>query len=178
MKKEKSAKKEPLLYIQQPKLENVKANMQVTYRSSKAKPKEVKPVEEMSSSKKENSSYQRKIGTEEPYQDEKEFKKSTNEKDEEIAQNTSSKEEKFSGASAFRKVKPFKELSIDEKLDYISESISGKVPFPCEFSTEESSHKGVMTNDAGNEITIKTFQGEEFTIKRSALKSIKMIGLH
>ncbi|NQD67235.1 hypothetical protein HP456_15070 [Bacillus haikouensis] len=169
MKKEKATSKEPLLYIQQPKLQEVKGNMQVTYRS--AKPKE----------KKENIPNQSIALDSEKHRDvenrnEKTYQKETSE--DRQPQTKSEKEEPKSAAYSFRRLKPFKELNMEEKLDYISASINGKVPFPCEFSTDTVAYKGVLSVKNDHELKVKTFQGEEVTIAKESLKSIKMIGLH
>ncbi|MEL3973812.1 CotO family spore coat protein [Rossellomorea oryzaecorticis] len=169
MKKEKATSKEPLLYIQQPKLQEVKGNMQVTYRSTKSKEKKeklsAKPIETQ---------------IEKP-QDKAEpsiLKKPEIEVKEEIKTHQKpSGEEPQSAIHSFRRLKPFKELNLDEKLEYITASINGKVPFPCEFSTGTAAYKGVLISMDESTIKIKTFRGDEETIPRDSLKSIKMIGL-
>jgi G3E family GTPase len=166
MKKEKATSKEPLLYIQQPKLQEVKGNMQVTYRSAK-------PIEKKVNVPNQSIELDLKKHRDAENRNEKTDHK---EKSEDTPKNE--KEDQMSAASTFRRLKPFKELNLEEKLEYISASINGKVPFPCEFSTETVSYKGVLSINNEHEIKLKTFQGEEVTIAKESLKSIKMIGLH
>jgi hypothetical protein len=169
MKKEKAISKEPLLYIQQPKLQEVKGNMQVTYRSTK--PKEKK--ENIPNQSVELDSEKQRVAEN---RNEKTYGK---ESIEDIQPQTKTEtEEPRSAAYSFRRLKPFKELNLEEKLDYISDSINGKAPFPCEFCTDTFSYKGVLSFKNVHVIKVKTFQGEEVTIAKESLKSIKMIGLH
>jgi Spore coat protein CotO len=164
MKKDKSSNKEPLLYIQQPKLQEVKGNMQVVYRSSKRNEKKdaktSRPFENKTDGHKINSA----VST-------SEIVKETNPAQEAV------REESKHPAQTFRRLPPFKELNLDEKLEYITASINGKVPFPCEFSTDTDTYKGVLIDNTDSEIRLKTFQGDEVSFVREALKSIRMIGL-
>ncbi|WP_175988467.1 CotO family spore coat protein [Bacillus sp. Marseille-Q1617] len=169
MKKEKASSKEPLLYIQQPKLQEVKGNMQVTYRSTKSKEKKeklpTKPIQTQIEKPHEEAESSR-------------LKKPEIESKEQAQPHQKpSGEESQSAIHSFRRLKPFKELTLDEKLEYITASINGKVPFPCEFGTETATYKGVLISMDESTIKIKTFRGDEETIARDSLKSIKMIGL-
>jgi hypothetical protein len=168
MKKEKETSKEPLLYIQQPKLQEVKGNMQVTYRS--AKPKEKKEIVPTPSIEPDAVKHH-----DAENRNEKTYGK---EPSDDFPQPKSETEESRSAAYSFRRLKPFKDLNLEEKLDYISASINGKAPFPCEFSTDTFTYKGVLSMKNNQEIKVKTFQGEEVTMAKESLKSIKMIGLH
>ena len=179
MRKEKNAGKEPLLYINQPRLEDVKGNMQVTYRSTKKK-LQPQPESKQTLSNKKLTAPEKHENKEEKYFDEQFYIKEseTREESEPVTiQTVPELPERKTAASAFKKLKPFRDLSIEEKLDYISESISGKVPFPCEFSNGHMAVKGVILEDDGNELTVKSFQGEEVKMKKNELQSIKMIGL-
>lgn len=168
MKKDKSSNKEPLLYIQQPKLQEVKGNMQVVYRSSKRKEKK----EADSPSPIENKAVHHKVDSEtaNPVPVLKIDKEARPVPE-------AAREESQSSMQAFRRLPPFKELTLDEKLDYITASINGKVPFPCEFSTDTDTYKGVLISMWESAIKIKTFRGDEVEVARDSLKSIKMIGL-
>ncbi|MBN8192427.1 hypothetical protein JI667_09715 [Bacillus sp. NTK074B] len=183
MRTEKKAGKEPLLYINQPKLDEVKGNMQVTYRSSKKpKPKTQPETKHPSTTHKlpAPEGPERQERTDEKYFDEQLYMQHSEQVEEaktEVVKSIPQPPERKTAVSTFRKLKPFRELSIEEKIDYISESIYGKVPFPCEFSNGQLSVKGVMLNDDGETITVKSFQGEEVKMKKNEVTSIKMIGL-
>ncbi|OIU72488.1 CotO family spore coat protein [Rossellomorea aquimaris] len=172
MKKDKSSNKEPLLYIQQPKLQEVKGNMQVVYRSSKRKEKKeanpARPIENKTDSHKIDSG----VSTSPPVSEVSEIEIETS------LAHEAAREDSKPPMQAFRRLPPFKELNLDEKLEYITASINGKVPFPCEFSTGNDTYKGVLITKTESEIRLKTFQGDEVSVARDSLKSIKMIGLH
>jgi Spore coat protein CotO len=176
VRKEKKAGKEPLLYINQPRLEEVKGNMQVTYRSTK---KKHQPHVDSEQNKKvsvpESPVDQGK--QEDKYFDEQFYMSQGDQIEESTTQSIPKPPERKTAASTFRKLKPFRDLTIDEKLDYISASISGKVPFPCEFSNGKLAVKGVILEEVGDEIIVKSFQGEEVKMRKNELQSIKMIGL-
>ncbi|XXM73861.1 CotO family spore coat protein [Lysinibacillus sphaericus] len=172
MKKDKSSNKEPLLYIQQPKLQEVKGNMQVVYRSSKRKEKkEVKPARPIEN-KTDSQKFDSGVSTSPPVSGVSEIAKETTPAPE------AAREDSRPPTQAFRRLPPFKELSLEEKLEYINASINGKVPFPCEFSTDHDTYKGILTTMSETAIKIKTFRGEEVEVAKDSLKSIKMIGLH
>ncbi|MCA1056717.1 spore coat CotO family protein [Rossellomorea aquimaris] len=164
MKKQKATSKEPLLYIQQPKLEEVKGNMQVIYRSTKSKEKKEPTAEKIKETRMDHV-----VEPKSRLEEVNESSKPGAETDKEVPKSSS---------YSFRRLKPFKELNLEEKLEYINASINGKVPFPCEFKTDDASYKGVLTSMDEAGIAIKTFQGEEVSIPKNELKSIKMVGLH
>ncbi|MGG4167231.1 CotO family spore coat protein [Rossellomorea vietnamensis] len=175
MRKEKKAGREPLLYINQPKLEEVKGNMQVTYRSVKKSKPQAESIKSKMKTEPEPPLSQEM--QEDKYVDEQLFLDQGDHLEEPNIQSIPQLPERKTAASAFRKLKPFRELSIEGKLDYISASISGKVPFPCEFSNGQATVKGVIVEDTGDDIIVKSFHGEEVQMKKNELQSIKMIGL-
>ncbi|MBW3114156.1 spore coat CotO family protein [Bacillus sp. MCCB 382] len=180
MRTEKKAGKEPLLYINQPRLDEVKGNMQVTYRSPKKPQTKTQPENQISSATEQLEASERQERQEEKYFDEQLYIHHEDQVEGakvEAVKSIPQPPERKTAAATFRKLKPFRELSIEEKIDYISESIYGKVPFPCEFSNGRISVKGVMLNDDGDTITVKSFQGEEVKMKKNEVVSIKMIGL-
>ncbi|MCA1059467.1 spore coat CotO family protein [Rossellomorea aquimaris] len=181
MRTEKKAGKEPLLYINQPRLDEVKGNMQVTYRTPKKQKPQIQPENKHSLTTNKPTAPEEQLDRrEEKYLDEEVHIHHTDglevsEVNE--AHSVSQPPERKTAASTFRKLRPFRELSIDEKLDYISASINGKVPFPCEFSDGHQSVKGVILQDDEDHITIRSFQGKEVEMKKNEVRSIKMIGL-
>ncbi|WP_171050836.1 CotO family spore coat protein [Bacillus sp. BHET2] len=176
MNTEKKAGKEPLLYINQPRLEDVKGNMQVTYRSSKNK---LQPKQGETQIVIDNKTTVREQQNDNYLDELKNPDQETGVEDSghRAVQSTTLETQRKTATASFRKLKPFRDLTIEEKLDYISASISGKVPFPCEFSNGEVSVKGVIQDDEGDEITVKSFNGEEVRMRKNTLQTIKMIGL-
>jgi Spore coat protein CotO len=180
VRKEKNAGREPMLYINQPTLEEVKGNMQVTYRSTKKKsPPQSQPLTESKHNINLSAaeSLEKQENQENKFLDEKSIVLHEDQNENSATKSIPQLPERKTAATAFRRLKPFRDLSINEKLEYISASISGKVPFPCEFSNGEMTVKGVILVEEEDEIIVKSFQGEEVKMKKNELQSIKMIGL-
>jgi hypothetical protein len=186
MKEQKTSGKTPLLYIQQPSMKETKANMQQSYSSKNAKPKqEVKKPEaapEQKQKRRKRSYFEDELGSlygEEPVKDQvkrEEFEETNTKKTHETETESVSEENKTRTYS-FKPLKPFRDMELDEKINYLSRYINGKAPFPCEFVTGEDHYKGILLQDGDDILVIKSFQGDEVEIKRSSLKAIKIIGL-
>jgi hypothetical protein len=180
----KSSRKTPLLYIQQPALKETRANMQQSYTSKNATPK---PVEKQSNEslaekkpkRRKRSYFEEELGT--LYGEEPANEKLTHEPENEQREDVENLEERGpenkKRAFSFKPLKPFREMELEEKLDYLSRYINGKAPFPCEFVTEEDRYKGILLKAGEDVLIIKSFQGDEVEVARSSLKAIKIIGL-
>lgn len=183
-KNSKTSPKTPLLYIQQPALKETKANMQQSYSSRKAQPKPAEkqisePAAETKPKRRKRSYFEGELGSlygEEPV---KEIKhQETEAEDKMVAEEKENKEaERNKRSFSFKPLKPFREMELDEKIDYLSRYINGKAPFPCEFVTAEDLYKGILLKNDGEVLVIKSFQGDEVEVKRSSLQAIKIIGL-
>ncbi len=166
----KTKNKKPLLYIHQPDLREVKSNMQSSYRSSNIKTDSAKQKESVAIVKKKKREYlQEDLDS---IQAEVEI-----EQEEKQESQPQPKPDENKGKFGFKKVKPFREMDLNEKLDYLTEFGDGKAPFPCVFTTESNSYKGVIFSANGTEVEIKPFQGEHVKLNKNDIKSIKMIGL-
>jgi Spore coat protein CotO len=167
----KTKNKKPLLYIHQPELREVKSNMQSNYRSPNIKTDSAKQKESVSIVKKKKREYLQEdldsIQAEMEIEQEEQGPQSQPQP--KLGENT--------GKFGFKKVKPFREMDLNEKLDYLTEFGDGKAPFPCVFTTENNSYKGVIFSANGTEVEIKPFQGEHVKLNKNDIKSIKMIGL-
>jgi hypothetical protein len=164
----KTKNKKPLLYVHQPDLREVKANMQSSYRSPNIKTDSAKQKESFSIVKKKKREY---------LQEDLDSIQAEMEIEQEEKQEPQPKLDESTGKFGFKKVKPFREMNLNEKLDYLTEFGDGKAPFPCIFTTENDSYKGVIFSAKGTEVEIKPFQGEHVKLNRNDIKSIKMIGL-
>jgi hypothetical protein len=162
----KTKSKKPLLYIHQPDLHEVTSNMQSSYRSSKPKPDSSEQKDSVLKKKK------REYLQADPHSIQAEIEIEQKEKKE-----TQPKQEESTGNFGFKKVKPFREMNLAEKLEYLTEFGDGKAPFPCIFATENESYKGVIFSTKGAEVEIKPFQGEHVKLNKTDITSIKMIGL-
>ncbi|WP_456271786.1 CotO family spore coat protein [Bacillus sp. AK031] len=182
MKKQKTSGKAPLLYIQQPAMKETKANMQQSYSSRNAKPKQTAKAEavpEKKQKRKKRTYFEEELGSlygEAPAKDQ--VKEELEEPNTNKTHETETQpEENQKRTYSFKPLKPFREMELDEKINYLSRYINGKAPFPCEFVTAEEHYKGILLQDGNDTLVVKTFQGDEAEIKRSSLKAIKIIGL-
>ncbi len=78
---------------------------------------------------------------------------------------------------SFQRVKPFREMNIEEKLDYLSHFPRQLPPVPCLFQTEDTALRGVLKEKKEREVIVKLFDKTEATILIKDLIEIRMIGL-
>ncbi|NHC40225.1 hypothetical protein G6549_09595 [Bacillus sp. MM2020_1] len=163
MSKKKS--KGPLLYIHQPFARTPATNMQDTY---SIKLDEVLIEDEMPievESKKKISLAKKDI---EPEPKNKEENKLEN------PQKTSISDKHH---STFKRVKPFKEMNVIERLDYLIKYPIVLPPPPCVFITDEGNYQGYLTKYDGNEVTIRFHDQTMKTVSVNALKNVMLIGI-
>lgn len=78
----------------------------------------------------------------------------------------------------FRRVKPFRAMSVNEKLNYLIAFPRPLTPVYCLFSTSDFSYSGILINQFEDEVEIKLLNGETAKIKTDAIKNIKIQVLH
>ncbi|KRG10873.1 hypothetical protein ACA29_19665 [Lederbergia galactosidilytica] len=71
--------------------------------------------------------------------------------------------------------KAFKEMSISEKLQYLLQVPRSQPPFPCEFIKEDERIRGILESKKGDNIQVKTFNGDVLTIAIEDLQAIRII---
>ncbi|MBW8350429.1 spore coat CotO family protein [Bacillus sp. IITD106] len=69
----------------------------------------------------------------------------------------------------------FRDMSITEKLQYLSGFPSSQQPFPCEFITEKQQYKGTLSKVENNRIFIKNIHGDMDEIDVKELQTIKIL---
>ncbi|GIN74109.1 hypothetical protein J14TS2_45840 [Bacillus sp. J14TS2] len=171
---EKQKGKNPLLYIHQPDFVKPEFSMQQSYSSNSntANKTEDKP----SPPKKPKSSVPFQVQT-----DSEEYESFTEKNDDQT-------EKPMSAVDYFRKqsnvgksnwnltpVKAFREMSISEKLQYLTQVPRTQPPFPCEFIKEGDRIRGILESIEEDNIRVKTFSGEVRTISREELQAIRII---
>lgn len=180
--------KKPLLYIHQPRLNDVKSSMQEVYRGSSSivqperEERNTQPIEMKRKSTELIEAAP--LGRLKQPEYHTIVKRDTIEA-RPILKEISNKEEAIQGEARpehshdgyFKPLTPFKDLDMDGKIEYMQQSIMGRAPFPCAFQTEGGVYRGVLTSADSASIDIKTFQGEEITLTRNSIKAIKIIGL-
>ncbi|WP_066252210.1 CotO family spore coat protein [Neobacillus drentensis] len=163
MSKKKS--KGPLLYIHQPFARPPATNMQDSYsiKLDEVLIEEETPIE--AESKKKISLAKKDI---EPEPKTKEENKLENQ------QKTAISDKHH---STFKRVKPFKEMNVIERLDYLINYPIVLPPPPCVFITDEGNYQGYLTKYDGNEITIRFHDQTKKTVSVNALKNVMLIGI-
>lgn len=78
---------------------------------------------------------------------------------------------------SLNKAKPFKEMEINEKLEYLTRFPKPLPPVPCIFAAGNRSIRGFLVSNNERKIDIKTFDEKILTIPILELKDIQMIGM-
>jgi hypothetical protein len=79
--------------------------------------------------------------------------------------------------STFKRVKPFKEMNVIERLDYLINYPIVLPPPPCVFITDEGNYQGYLTKYDGNEVTIRFHDQTMKTVSVNTLKNVMLIGI-
>jgi|GEM_PF-2148010 len=167
--------KGPLLYIHQPFVRTTATNMQDTYSIrqdlviEEEKPSEEEGKTIISLAKKE-------LGPEQIIKDETKLDKPS------ITPNsnspgTTSKSPQKRERAFFNRVKPFKEMNIEERLDYLKNYPRVLSPAPCVFVTEEDNYQGYLSEYDGQDVTIRFHDQTIKIVPVHALINIFLIGL-
>lgn len=79
------------------------------------------------------------------------------------------KEDRFT----FKELKPFKKMSLHEKLDYLGAFEGRRAPFQCRFIKDNGSEiHGIISHQERHALTIKTLKNEEVTVSKNELNDI------
>ncbi|MDR6124533.1 hypothetical protein QFZ87_004130 [Bacillus sp. SLBN-46] len=155
----------PLLYVNQP-FSRIPSNtnMQEIY-ISKGKQEDLEEVKPVETESKKNISLAKK----------------------EIVQEAETKKEATLPSSdnlhqqepkpSFKRVKPFKDLDLKERLDYLINFPKVLPPVPCVFYTNEENYTGYLTANDDFQITIQFHDQSTIDIPLVELKDIIMIGI-
>lgn len=76
----------------------------------------------------------------------------------------------------FKRVKSFKDMNVQERIDYLLHFPKQLPPVPCLFISDDKHIRGFIELKQGNELMIKTLSGSMQTIHIHSIKSIKMVG--
>jgi hypothetical protein len=168
--------KGPLLYIHQPFIRTPATNMQDVYTSNlELEPMEAEtPLEEES---KKKISLAKKEAAQEPIAKEvtrSESPASTSSAKSNTTPPTSTQRRQH---SPFNRVKPFKEMDIKERLDYLINYPKVLPPAPCAFITDEKNYQGYLIEYTGQEATIRLYDQSTKTLPVNALKGVLLIGI-
>lgn len=79
--------------------------------------------------------------------------------------------------SAFRRLKSFKEMSIDEKLIYLLNFPKQLPPVPCVIITESQNARGFVIGKDDHSVQLKLMNESVMKIALKSIQEVKMIGL-
>ena len=164
----KKTSKGPLLFIHQPFARTPANNMQDIY-TSRQEDVQVEEEEPIEVESKKKISLAKKEILQEPIP--KEVTKSDN------PQTTSAPTNQGNHHSSFKRVKPFKEMNVEERLDYLINYPKVLPPPPCVFITDEGNYQGYLTEYDGNEVTIRFHDQTMKNVSVNALKNVMLIGI-
>lgn len=170
----KQKKREPLLYIHQPQFTPPEGRMQETFSIKKAEESKlqsnVNPENEEKKRKKSKGPIE--VKEEAPLSSEK-VQKTIEEYEE---KQTEVQENKH--GYGLRRLKPFKEMSIEEKLNYLYQFPKQLPPVPCLFQTGSKALRGLLLEKTEHHIVIRLLDKSEVTVAINELTEVKMIGLN
>lgn len=186
-------KKEPLLYIHQPVYKAPTVKMQESFSIKEAERRKLLLLKQREAEKKPEieKPEQKKRKSPEPkgeFKEGKSVEKETtlNLTPEEV-QNTineynqsheKKEPEKRRNAQGLRRVTPFREMEIAEKLNYLYNFPRQLPPVPCLFQTKTNALRGILIEKSDEEIEVKLFDKTVKTIPIKELTEVKMIGLN
>ncbi len=78
---------------------------------------------------------------------------------------------------SFSKVKSFKEMNVNERLEYLIHFPKSLPPVPCVFFTEEKNYHGYLLSNIENQVTIQIPNQASVTIAANQITNVIMIGL-
>ncbi|PFP29677.1 hypothetical protein COJ96_08255 [Bacillus sp. AFS073361] len=93
------------------------------------------------------------------------------------SQGTASKPPQKRQLTSFKRVKPFKEMSIEERIEYLKNYPKVLPPAPCVFVTEENNYQGYLIDYDGQDVTIRFHDKTTKTVPVHELTNILLIGI-
>jgi hypothetical protein len=163
---EKQTKRGPLLYISQPFSNQPANNMQEIFSNRQERQLPIEEPSHVEEVKKKKGFEVSLAKTEKP----KETKMM------EIKKDTIS-DKKHDSHLKFNRVKGFKEMNLQERLEYLANFPKVLPPVPCVFYTEEENYQGYLLEYNDNELKIQFPNQSIEIIPVNDLKDIMMIGI-
>ncbi|MCP1157689.1 spore coat CotO family protein [Bacillus infantis] len=174
--------KEPMLYIHQPHFKMREIKMQEVYSAKNAK-KQAAARQASDNHKKSKPAVQREESIFGPASHEADLPERNDDvqsaiRDYQDAQLEKKEEEsRKQGFFSFQRVKPFKEMNVEERLDYLIHFPKQLPPVPCLVLTEEKTYRGIVQSmPSEDRVEIKLMDQSLETISVKSIKEIKMIG--
>ncbi|MUV36502.1 hypothetical protein JNUCC1_00305 [Lentibacillus sp. JNUCC-1] len=171
---EKRYAKSPLLYVEQSGINEPKARMQHQYQSPKKKPNRLKKEESVVPQKKRTKKTANKN------------KQNEQLVEEEIEQNEEQNINEFESVPQTEEEdvqekmqdKKFKDMSIDEKLVYLTNRSPHAPVLRCEIKTEDRTYRGVIMELDDNIVKVRVGRRTSITkVQVTDIKSVRLLGL-
>ncbi|MEN1967209.1 CotO family spore coat protein [Lentibacillus sp. N15] len=168
--------RDPLFYIQQPEMKKTEAPMQDNYTT----PKRTKIVPQQQNETNVASVMPTRGNNFQQFQNPKPTER---EQLEEAAANLLEDEDQKDTIEGLNEIENnnngrprFKDMTIEEKIDYFV-SMPPHIPkLKCEIKTEERTYRGIVISQEEEEITLRTGR-RNFTIPMNTITEIRMLGL-
>ncbi len=183
-------KKEPFFHITQPGIQRPVPNMQETF-SSKAAEREKKKTASANNVKDLND--HETLGTKEHEElaenERKEVVVKESGKATELIENYEAENRENESESSlaphirkrpepsFKRLKSFKEMNTEERINYLLNFPIQLPPVPCVFETEAGSFRGVLIGKTDELIEIKLLDGKTRELQIQSVKEIRMVGI-
>jgi hypothetical protein len=182
MRRRKKYAQQPMLYIQQPNLEQPSASMQADYRTPKKKKNQSNLESEQTAKGKKKVTKKRPVEKKETdivYGDKDEVVEALQDEDklESDLDSSSEKESNESLEGEQLRRKRFGDMSVEEKVNYFI-SLPTQVPrMKCEVTTEDERHRGIITDFQDgyvHMVTVRRPRDKKLDIKD--IQNIRLIG--
>ncbi|ETI66784.1 CotO family spore coat protein [Neobacillus vireti] len=92
-------------------------------------------------------------------------------------ESSSSTQHQERNKTAFTRVRPFKDMDLTERLDYLINFPKVLPPVPCVFYTAERNYQGYLKEYNGSQVTIQFHDQSSKTFPIDELKNVIMIGI-
>lgn len=174
--------KEPFFYILQPNISFPEANMQDVYSNREEKKKKINSSNHKTLSEEINLEKADEKPEDSNNLLNRELEKTTEliEKynaESGVHEAETSEQTTKQHAHSFNRVKRFKEMNTQERLNYLIHFPKQLPPVPCIFETDNSSYRGTLIQKTDRDIEIKLFNAKTMELPIESIKEVRMIGL-
>jgi hypothetical protein len=167
-------KREPLLYIHQPGFHFPEGKMQKSFSAKQAERKII--VEEDKTIKEQKNQWENRSAIE-PQQVENTLTSEEIQQTIEDYEQKNKIQESGHGEFGLRRLKPFREMDLIERLDYLEHFPRQLPPISCIFQTEKKAIRGILLEKSEHVVVIRLFDKTEVEVAIKDLIEVRMVGL-
>lgn len=182
-------KREPLLYIHQPEFQPPEGKMQESFSAKQAE----KRKQQLKQKKPQNTSadgVEKKPAKKKEVHEESVLDSTTNKNETPLSAeqvqktieeydhtSTNDNQKRHQHGFSFRRVKPFREMDVHERLDYLANFPKQLPPVPCLFQTENKAMRGILIEKGTDQVVLKLFDKTEVAVPVEEIIEVRIIGL-